>query len=152
MSQVTKTKCDGCGREVEDAYTEIGWLKVNSLVRSQGRTSSTNQLITDAVKEADYCGVDCLVKGLDAARENRLVAESQRRLVAEAKSRLTPEELVDAFGQIKPGLPAGEILMMPPSWQAQEPGRAALFGEAREKEIYEKARAMLSADRGYIPK
>lgn len=95
MSKVTMTKCDHCGKKVENPYEERGWLQLSadlnnrsiSIARSVGRyNTKTGSFETDFVQSVtDFCGVACLVAALDKKareREDKLAEEIKKQTLS----------------------------------------------------------------------
>lgn len=85
---VTKVRCDHCGREVDDRYSEDGWVQIIGAVSGrekvyvgmysgQGNDSEASPVVQKTSKDGfDFCDVTCfghwvrdLVREKDAAVE-----------------------------------------------------------------------------------
>jgi hypothetical protein len=70
MSTISKYKCDYCGRDTDDMYNYIGWIRFEggSLCVSKGRKqdkTADNKFISLATaRHLDFCCLDCLVNYL----------------------------------------------------------------------------------------
>ena len=67
---IEKVKCDGCGKETDDLYTEVGWIHIHSGAAGSIIKSITNGRNEDgcaetkhykSFSEAHFCHLDCLV-------------------------------------------------------------------------------------------
>lgn len=66
MSETTMTRCDGCGKRVEDSYDEAGWLHIASalglrvsLHLGRGKNQQAKTIFHDCGNELDFCRIEC---------------------------------------------------------------------------------------------
>ena len=76
---VTKTKCDLCGKESEDRYESVGWIQMESgyngrasITISRGRKPSGEAKSAFLqFSQIDLCGKKCLERWFDKLREQK---------------------------------------------------------------------------------
>lgn len=69
MSIIKKTKCDVCGMETEDYYSESGWIVIAAsdfnpieVTICIGRDDTGQaRTVYEQFKTLDFCSIDCLV-------------------------------------------------------------------------------------------
>jgi hypothetical protein len=67
MSKIEKDKCDLCGKETDDRYAELGWIRLKdisnitiSLGRGKDRCAKTK--FKGNVGTIDFCSTGCLIE------------------------------------------------------------------------------------------
>ena len=62
MSEITKTKCDFCGREVRDLYAEEKWINTSGTIRiSIGRDVDGSAHSARCGSPRDFCNMACFL-------------------------------------------------------------------------------------------
>ena len=67
MTEITKTRCDECGKEIEDDYAEVDWIRLSDfLLRiSKGRLANgSSQCIYIRALDMHWCCFKCFVSWL----------------------------------------------------------------------------------------
>jgi len=80
--KIERYKCENCGKETEDYYSEIGWLHAEGkIILTMGRRKSDRSYPIDVLLDgdSDFCSVNCFVEYLAKKKEEREIKEEIRR-------------------------------------------------------------------------
>lgn len=84
--RVEMTRCDHCGKRVENPYAERGWIQLTydsvkpvSVSRSTGEYKNGCYQSDFLQRVVDFCSVTCLVAALDRKAQERADAEAKEK-------------------------------------------------------------------------